>query len=88
MSNVLSPQRQALIISCLVEGMSLRATARITDTHRTTILNLLRDAGTWASQYCDEALRNLSYKRLELDEAWSFVYVKGSNKPGATHAPP
>ena len=88
MSNVLPPRKQALIISCLVEGMSLRATARITDTHRTTILNLLRDTGTWAAQYCDEALRNLSCKRLELDEAWSFVYVKGSNKPRATHAPP
>ena len=88
MSNVLSPSKQALVISCLVEGMSLRATARITDTHRTTILNLLRDAGTWAAQYCDAALRNLSCKRLELDEAWSFVYVKGSNKSRATHAPP
>ena len=88
MSNVLSPRKQALIISCLVEGMSLRATARITDTHRTTILNLLRDAGAWAAQYCDKALRDLSCKRLELDEAWSFVYAKGKNKSRATHAPP
>ena len=68
--------------------MSLRATARVTDTHRTTILNLLRDAGTWPAQYCDKALRDLPCKRLELDEAWSFVYVKESNKPRATHAPP
>ena len=88
MSNVLSPRKQALIISCLVEGMSLRATARITDTHRTTILNLLRDAGTWAAQYCDKALRDLTCRRLELDEAWSFVYAKGKNKSRATHAPP
>ena len=88
MSNVLSPRKQALVISCLVEGMSLRATARVTDTHRTTILNLLRDAGTWAAEYCDKVLRDLPCKRLELDEAWSFVYVKEVNKPRATHAPP
>ena len=88
MSNVLSPRKQALIISCLVEGMSLRATARITDTHRTTILNLLRDAGAWAAQYCDKALRDLTCRRLELDEAWSFVYVKQANRSRATHAPP
>lgn len=88
MSNVLSLRKQALVISCLVEGMSLRATARVTDTHRTTILNLLRDAGTWAAEYCDKALRDLPCKRLELDEAWSFVYVKEVNKPRATHAPP
>ena len=84
MANVLSPRKQALILSCLVEGMSIRATARVTDTHRTTILNLLRDAGTWVAQYCDEALRDLPCKRLELDEAWSFVYVKEANKPRAT----
>ena len=88
MSNVLSPRKQALIIFCLVEGMSLRATARITDTHRTTILNLLRDTGAWAAQYCDKALRDLTCRRLELDEAWSFVYAKQANRSRATHAPP
>ncbi|MXY83737.1 MAG: IS1 family transposase [Gemmatimonadetes bacterium] len=88
MANILSPHKQAHILSCLVEGVSVRATARITNTHRTTILNLLRDAGTFAARYCDATLRNLTCRRLELDEAWSFVYVKGANKARATHAPP
>ena len=80
MSNVLSPEKQNLVLSCLVEGMSVRATSRVADCHRTTILRLLCDAGAWAAQHCDETLRNLTCKRLELDEAWSFVYVKEAHK--------
>ena len=86
MPNVLSPTKQKLILSCLVEGMSINSTSRITGCHKVTILRLLCDVGTWASTYCDEALRNLSCKRLELDEAWSFVYVKEANKARATNA--
>ena len=88
MSNVLSPRKQAHIIRCLLEGVSINSTVRITGCHKTTILRLLEHIGTWASQYCDERLRNLPCKRLEIDEAWSFVYVKEGNKPRATHAPP
>ena len=87
MSNVLSPRKQAHIIRCLLEGVSINSTVRITGCHKTTILRLLEHAGTWASRYCDERLRDLPCKRLEIDEAWSFVYVKEGNKPRATHAP-
>ena len=65
MSNVLSPAKQNLVLSCLVEGMSIRAASRVTGCHKTTILRLLCDAGQWAAHYCDEILRNLTCKRLE-----------------------
>ena len=77
MANVLSPRKQALIIFCLVEGMSLRATARLTDTHRTTILNLLRDAGTWAAECCDRMLRDLLCKRLGVGRDLELCVCKG-----------
>lgn len=44
--------------------------------------------GTWAARYCDETLRDLTCERLELDEAWSFVYVKEAHKERAKKAPP
>lgn len=88
MPNVLSPTKQAFVLSCLVEGMGIRATSRVTGCHKTTILRLLCAVGTWASSYCDHKLRNLTCRRLELDEAWSFVYVKEKRKEKAQKPPP
>ncbi len=88
MPNVLSPKKQKLILSCLVEGMSINSTSRVTGCHKVTILRLLCDVGAWAAQYCDETLRDLTCERLELDEAWSFVYVKEAHKEKAKKAPP
>ncbi len=36
--NILPIERQTAIISALCEGMSIRATERLTDTHRDTIM--------------------------------------------------
>ena len=72
----LSCEKQRLILNCLVEGMGVRPTARVVGCHHQTVLKLLCTAGSWASQYCDEHLRNLACRRLEVDEAWSFVYAK------------
>ena len=44
--NRLSTEERARIVSVLVEGNSLRATARITGFARMTIEKLLRDLGT------------------------------------------
>lgn len=43
--NTLSHNTKVLILKCLIEGMSIRATARISDVSRNTITKLLIDAG-------------------------------------------
>ena len=78
MSNRISRDKQTTIIHCLVEGMGVRPTARVVGYHQ-TVLKLLCSAGTWANQYCDEHLRDLACRRLEVDEAWSFVYAEEKN---------
>ncbi|MYK39311.1 MAG: IS1 family transposase [Gemmatimonadetes bacterium] len=88
MVNQLKPERQALILHCLLEGVSVNATARIAKCSKNTVLSLLRDAGTVCAQYQDEKLRNLTCRRLEVDEAWSFVYAKERNLDSAVAAPP
>lgn len=65
----------------MVEGNSLHGTARITGVARMTIEKLLRDLGTACSQYQDEHLRNLSCRRIQCDEIWSFCYAKAKNVP-------
>jgi len=79
--NRLSTEKRAQIIGCLVEGMSIRATVRITGASKNTISKLLGDLGKACSEYQDKVMRDLSCKRLQFDEIWSFVYSKQKNVP-------
>ncbi len=71
--------REALIIRCLVEGMSIRATTRITDTSKNTVAKLLVDAGKACSAYQNRVLRDLPCRRVQVDDIWSFVHARQKN---------
>jgi hypothetical protein len=47
----------------------------------TPSLKLLVDAGKACHAYQDETLRELTCKRLQLDEIWIFCYAKDKNVP-------
>lgn len=77
--NRLDTKARVAILRCLVEGNSIRSTARITGTSKNTVLKLLSGIGQVASEYQDVALRNLPCKRIQCDEIWSFVGAKEKN---------
>lgn len=77
--NQLSTEERRRVVSALVEGNSLRAVARMTGVHRTTIMKLLADLGRVCSIYQDKAFRNLKCQRIQCDEIWSFVGAKQKN---------
>ena len=79
--NRLSRAERAQIIRALVEGNSVRSTARITGAARNTITTLLVDLGRACSAYQDRELRGLSSWRIECDEIWAFCYAKARNVP-------
>ncbi len=79
--NRLSTERRSQILRCLVEGNSIRSTSRITGAAKNTVVKLLVDAGKACSEYQHKTLRNLSCKRLQCDEIWSFCYAKKKNVP-------
>lgn len=79
--NRLNKDQQVLVIKALVEGNSLRATARMTGVARMTVEKLLRDLSAVCNEYQDKHLRNLTCKRIQCDEIWSFVYAKQKNVP-------
>jgi IS1 family transposase len=54
----------------------MRATARIAGAARNTIDKLLLELGAVCSKYQDTTLRNLSCKRVQVDECWAFCYCK------------
>jgi len=79
--NKLNPIKQAQIIATLIEGNSIRATCRMTGAAKGTILKLLADVGKACDEYQDKALRNLTIKKIQCDEIWSFCYAKAKNVP-------
>jgi len=81
MANVLSNEKRAQILAVLCEGMGINAATRITGASKNTVLKLLADAGEACAKYQDEAMRNLTCKRIECDEIWSFVGMKEKNVP-------
>lgn len=81
MANVLSTEKRSRIVSALVEGNSIRATARMVGVSKNTVQKLLLDLGAACSEYQDRMLRDLPCKRLQVDEIWSFVYAKAKNVP-------
>lgn len=81
MVNRLSTEQRAQIVGCLVEGMSIRATVRVTGAAKNTIVKLLTDLGQACAEYQDGAFTNLPCVRIECDEIWSFCYAKQKNVP-------
>src|SRR5271167_713107 len=79
--NKLTKEEQVRVVACLVEGNSLRATSRMTGTHRGAIQKLLVELGAACSAFQDRTFRNLNCKRIQCDEIWSFCYAKDKNVP-------
>ena len=79
--NKLDTAKRAAVLSALVEGNSIRSTVRMTGAAKNTVTKLLVDLGTACARYLHENLRNLTCKRVQCDEIWSFCYAKAKNVP-------
>jgi IS1 family transposase len=79
MANVLSTDKKIAVIGALAEGSSIRSIERITGVHRDTIMRLGVKVGEGCTAMMDAKMRNLSCKRLEMDEIWGFVGKKDRN---------
>ncbi len=79
--NKLSIEKQTQIIHSLVEGNSIRATVRMTGAAKGTILKLLAEVGAACADYQNKTLVNLTCKRIQCDEIWSFCHAKEKNVP-------
>ncbi len=81
--NRLSLSTRSRILACLVEGNSLRSTARMVDVSLNTVLKFVRDLGMACAMYQHEHLRGITSKRVQCDEIWSFIGAKEKNVPKA-----
>ncbi|MHB1527534.1 MAG: IS1 family transposase [Candidatus Dormibacteria bacterium] len=79
--NRLSQVKRAQVVKALVEGNSILATVRITGVAKNTVAKLLVELGEACSEYQDEILGDLTCRRIECVEIWSFRYATEANVP-------
>ena len=74
--NALSIDRQVRAIAALTEGCSIRATERLTEIHRDTIMALGVRVGQGCQRLHDGLMRDLQVALIEMDEQWAFIGKK------------
>jgi hypothetical protein len=79
--NKLHHEKRCVVVRCLVDGMSVRATVRVTGVSKNAIQRLTRLLGEACLAFQDKMLRNLDCRRLQCDEVWCFCYAKDANLP-------
>lgn len=77
--NKLSIQDRAKILGLLSIGVGINAAAENTGKSKNTVLKLLADVGEACALYQDRVMRNLTIKKVQVDEIWSFVGSKQKN---------
>lgn len=74
--NKLGIEKQAAVISGLVEGASIRSVERMTGVHRDTVMHLGVRVGQACAKMMDAKMHNLPCRRIEVDEIWAYVGKK------------
>jgi len=86
----LPPEKIVQVVNHLVEGVSVRATARLLSVQKKTVLRVMLHAAELCQRVMDEKLRNLNLRFLQADELWCFTKKREPNcttmeKMGGTH---
>jgi IS1 family transposase len=68
------------ILHCLVEGNSVRGTARLCDVEKRTVLNILMLAGENCERLLSKRIQQIPVGQVQADEIWTFVQKKEGHK--------
>ncbi len=68
------------ILHCLLEGNSVRSTARLCGVEPRTVLTMLEHAGKNCECIMGKLLVNIPVKDVQCDEIWGYVYKKEAHK--------
>ncbi len=85
--NKLPLSTRVQILQLLCEGSSMRSISRVTGVSINTVTKMLVDAGTVCMEFHDKHAVNVTAKRVQVDEIWSFTYAKQKNVETAKAAP-
>lgn len=79
--------RAEMIIECLAEGVSARATARLARVDQQTVLDLMVFVGERCARFLQNEIRNVVVKDVQIDEVWQFIFCKEKTR-GQKHYGP
>ena len=85
--NKLPTSKRVMILTMLVEGMSMRSISRTVGVSINTVTKLLVEAGEACASYHDETVNDIEARRVQCDEIWAFCYAKEKNVARAKAAP-
>ena len=85
--NKLPLHKRKMVLNMLVEGSSMWSISRVADVSFNTVNKLLVDAGRACAEYHDRVVRDVTVRRVQCDEIWSFCYAKAKNVEEAKAAP-
>lgn len=72
----ISMEKACRALEMLLEGLSIRATERITHIHRDTLGALILTVGANCQRLLDATVKDVATTDVQLDEIWSFVGCK------------
>jgi IS1 family transposase len=82
--NKLPTEKRVQILSMLCEGSSMRSISRVANVSFNAVNKILLDAGKVCAAHHDATVRNVTSKRIQCDEIWSFCYAKARAVKHAT----
>src|ERR1700723_2181738 len=83
--NILPIEKQIQIINSLVEGCSVRSTARLVGVEHKTVLRVLLRVGKRCERLLDEKMRNIHSRFIQVDEMHGYVQVRQKNLDPRRH---
>lgn len=82
MANALPLHVRVIIVSALIEGTSIRATARQTHTNKDAVMRLAKLVGLGCMKLHNKFVQKVHVGFLEVDEAWAYVGVHEKRRGG------
>ena len=68
--------RATMCLKMLLEGVSIRATSRLTGTHKDAIIDLMVTVGQRCERFLKTRIQGVKVSEVECDEMWGFVGMK------------
>jgi transposase-like protein/IS1 family transposase len=83
----ISMDKATQALGMILEGMSIRATMRLTGLDRNTLCDLILIVGENCQRLLDTKVKNVAATDIQVDEIWSFIAMKEKTRVARHYGP-